>query len=99
MRLGVSDLTCNSPTRCCSGRRSSTATFDRVHMAQTHLHSAAYNWRLALRLDEAKRVEERADKGAKMGEADLPTRKWPVGPTAWPTPNWEETTEVRKPLR
>ncbi|OLA95553.1 MAG: hypothetical protein DMF12_08960 [Verrucomicrobia bacterium] len=68
-------------------------------MAQTHLHSAAYNWRLALRFDEAKRVEERADKGAKMSEADLPTRKWPVGPTAWPTPNWEETTEVRKPLR
>jgi hypothetical protein len=44
--------------------------FDRVQMAQTHLHSAAYNWRLALRFGEAKRVEERADEVAKMSAAD-----------------------------
>ena len=35
-------------------------------MAQTHLHSAAYNWRLALRFDEAKRdwltLEEAAER-------------------------------------
>lgn len=44
--------------------------FDRVKMAEDHLHAAAKNWRLALRFDKAKRVEKRADEVAKMSAGE-----------------------------
>ena len=43
---------------------------DRVEMAAAHLHAAAYNWRCALRFDEAKRAEQRAQEVAKMSAAE-----------------------------
>jgi hypothetical protein len=63
---------------------------DRVDVAKAHLHSAAHNWRLALRFREAKRAEQRADEVAKISAAD----GWRINQGATPEEQWKKAPVV-----